>query len=61
MGIKHNEVNFEVECEGHQIGTKMLKEHLRVLMTIICDLKIDLNMSEPHYVISSSTVKLFDF
>ena len=51
MRFTHNDVNFDVKYEGHQNCSKTLSKHiLRVLVTIICDVKIDVNMCEPHYV-----------
>ena len=51
MRFTHIDVNFDVKYEGHQNCSKTLSMHiLRVLVTIICDVKIDINMCEPHYV-----------
>ena len=46
------DVKFDVKYEGHQNCSKILSMHtLRVfLVTIICDIKIDVNVCEPHYV-----------
>ena len=45
------DVNFDIRYEGHQICPKMLfKNILRVLVTIICDVKIDINICEPYCV-----------
>ena len=51
MRFTHIDVNFDIKYEGHQNCSKTLSMHiLRVLVTIICDVKIDINMCEPHYV-----------
>ena len=45
------DVNFDVRYEGHQNCPKILSMNiLRVLVTIMCDIKIDINICEPHYV-----------
>ena len=45
------DVKFDVKHEGHQNWSKKLSMHiLRGLGTIRCDIKIDVNMCEPHYV-----------
>ena len=59
MRFTHIDVNFDVKYEGHQNCSKTLFMHiLRVLVTIICDVKIDINMCEPHYVNSFFLVNL---
>ena len=51
MRFTHNDVNFDVKYEGHQNCSKTLSMHiLRVFGHLICDVKIDVNMCEPHYV-----------
>ena len=52
MRFTHIDVNFDDTYEGHQNCSKTLSMHiLRVfVVTIICDIKIDINMCEPHYV-----------
>ena len=51
MRFTHIDVNFDIKYEGHQNCSKTLSMHiLRVLVTIICDIKIDISMCEPHYV-----------
>ena len=51
MRFTHIDVNFDVKYEGHQNCSKTLSMHiLKVLVTIICDVKIDISMCEPHYV-----------
>ena len=54
MRFTHIDVNFDVKYEGDQNCSKTLSMHiLRVFGpwgTIICDIKIDINMCEPHYV-----------
>ena len=45
------DVNFDVKYEGQQNCPKIISmDILRVLVTIICDIKIDINMCEPHCV-----------
>ena len=46
------DVNFDVRYEGHQNCPKILSMNiLRVfLVIIICDVKIDINICEPHCV-----------
>ena len=45
------DVNFDVKYEGQQNCPKILSmDILRVLVTIICDIEIDVNMCEPHCV-----------
>ena len=51
MRFTYIDVNFEVKYEGHQNCSKTLSVHiLRVLVTIIFDIQIDINMCEPHFV-----------
>ena len=51
MRFTHNDINFDVKYEGHQNCSKTLSMHiLRVLVTIICDVIINVNMCEIHYV-----------
>ena len=45
------DVNFDVKYEGQQNCPKIISmDILRFLVTIICDVKIDVNMCEPHCV-----------
>ena len=45
------DINFDVKYEGQQNCPKIISmDILRVLVTIICDVKIDVNMCEPHCV-----------
>ena len=63
MRFTHIDVNFDV--------TKIVQKHFlctfwEFLLTIICDVKIDISMCEPHYVNlfflwTSSIVHVFDF
>ena len=51
MRLTNIDVNFDVKYETHQNWSKILSMHiLRVLVTIIFDVKISINISEPHYV-----------
>ena len=52
MRFTHTDVNFDVTDDGHQKTLKMSIESIFVpiLMTLTCDIKIDVNMCEPHYV-----------
>ena len=52
MRFQHNEVHFEVRYQDHKNAQKYVFFKLfDSLVTIICDIKIDLVMSEPpHYV-----------
>ena len=62
MRFTHIDVNFDVKYEGHQNCSKILSMHiLRVLVTIICDIKIDISMCEPHYVLSPNLTKKFQW
>ena len=47
MRFTHIDINFDVRYEGHQ---KCPKRLLRALVTMICNIKIDINMCEPHCV-----------
>ena len=68
MRFTHIDVNFNVTHEGHQNWSKyfLLTDFLRVLITIICDTKIDLIVYETHCVkiffmnLHSPAVCLFD-
>ena len=45
------DVNFDVKYEGQQNCSKIISmDILRVFSEIICDVKIDVNMCEPHCV-----------
>ena len=45
------DINFDVIYEGHQNWSKyFLWTFWGFLVTIICDVKIDVNICEPHYV-----------
>ena len=45
------DVKFDVKYEGHQNWSKyFLCTFWGFLVTIICDIKIDINLCEPHYV-----------
>ena len=45
------DVNFDVTYGGHQNWSKILSmDILSILVTITCDVKIDINMCEPHCV-----------
>ena len=45
------DVNFDIRCEGHQNCPKVLSKNIfRVLVTIMCDVKIDVNICETHCV-----------
>ena len=45
------DINFDVKYESLQNCPKMISmDILRFLVTIICDVKIDVNMCEPHCV-----------
>ena len=45
------DVHFDITHEGHQNWSKILSmDILRVLVTIICDIKIDVNICEAHCV-----------
>ena len=52
MRFTHIDVNFDIKYEGHQNCSKTRSMHILwgVLVTIICDIKIDINMCEPDYV-----------
>ena len=51
MRFTHIDVNFYVRYEGHQIAQKyFLWTFWGFLVTIISDVKIDVNMCEPHCV-----------
>ena len=57
MRFTHIDVSFDVKYEGHQncSKTKIVQKHFLCpfggfLVTIICDVKIDIIMCEPHYV-----------
>ena len=51
MRLTHIDVNFDIKYEGHQNCSKhFLCTYQGFLVTIICDVKIDVNMCEPHYV-----------
>ena len=63
----HIDINFHVTYEGHQNWSEIVSiDILRVFMTFISYLKIDLNMREPSLcqfisLLPSSKVQLFDF
>ena len=51
MRFTHTDVNFDIRYEGHQNCPKILSMNiLGFLVTIICDVKIDVNICEPHCV-----------
>ena len=51
MKFRDIDVNFDVKYGGYQNWSKILSMHtLRVFVTIICDVKIDINMCESHHV-----------
>ena len=60
-------LNFDITQDGHQDPSKCpQKVFWPILMTFICDVKIDVNMCESHYVnlfffVNFSTVQVFDF
>ena len=44
-------VNFDIMYEGHQNWSKILSmDILSIFGHIVCDVKIDINMCEPHCV-----------
>ena len=45
-------INFDIKYEGHQNWSKTLSAHILwfFLVTIVCDIKIDINICEPHYI-----------
>ena len=51
MMFTHIDFNFDVKYEGHQNLSKILSMDIfNRLVMIICDIKIDVNICEPHYV-----------
>ena len=51
MRFTHTNANFDVKYKSDQNWSKILSvDILRVLVMIICDIKIDVNICEPHYV-----------
>ena len=51
MRFTYIDVKFDVKYEGHQNWSKILLcTFCGFLVTIICDIKIDINMCESHYV-----------
>ena len=51
MRLTNININFDVKYETHQNWSKTLSMHiLRVWVTIIFDVKIGINICEPHYV-----------
>ena len=69
MRFTHIDINFDIKYEGHQNCSKILflSTFWGFLVTIIWDVKIDINMCEPHYVnlffvnlLRSPCVWLFD-
>ena len=67
MRFTHFDVNFDVTYDGHQKPSKCAyKVFGTILVTFTFDVKIDVNMCEPHYVNlfflwTSSIVYIFDF
>ena len=55
MSFQHNAVNFELR---NQKAQNMFLKLFEFIVTIICDIKIDLIMSEPHYVKVQGTNKV---
>ena len=51
MRFTHIDIKLDVKYEGHQIvQNHFLYPFGGFLVTIICDVKIDISMCEPHYV-----------
>ena len=51
MRFTDTDINFDITYQGHQNWSKILSmDILRVLVTIIYDIKIDVNICETHYV-----------
>ena len=51
MRFTHIDINFDVTYDGHQKPSNVYTKYfLPVLMTFICDVKIDINMCKAHYV-----------
>ena len=45
------DINFDITCEGHQNWPKICYiDILSVLVTIMCDVKVDVNICEHQYV-----------
>ena len=69
MKFTHIDINFDVTYEGHQKPSKcQWKVFWPILITFMCDVKIDVKMCEPHYanlfifvnLLQSPTVQFFD-
>ena len=51
MRLTDIDINFDATYEGYQNWSKIISINiLRVLVTFICDIKIDVNICEPHYI-----------